>query len=463
VTGEGRAQEIVERGLAAAGGLPCAVIVEDRYTVNVRWALTGLTTNGATRGRTVTAIVAAPVPGGLAVATLSRGGVGVEDVAELVGQVRVVAAGGSAAEDAAELMDGGVSPDWDEPAVETGPSALAPVTDGLAQVLARSRAQGREAFGFALHEVSTTWLGTSAGTRRRHVQPRATAELNGKSHERSRSAWEGQARQDPADLDLPAMDAEVAARLGWQGRRFEITPGRYDTVLPPTAVADLMIYLYWSADARSAAEGRSVFSRPGGGTRVGDRLSPMPLRLASDPGTPGLSAAPHVLTAASSPFASVFDNGLATTPQDWIAEGVLRALPNSRHTARLSGLPFTPTVDNLTLSAPDGAGVPGALVEQLDRGLLLTCLWYIREVDPTTLLLTGLTRDGVYLVDGGEVVGAVSNFRFNESPVDLLDRTRAVSASEITYSREWGEYFTRTAMPGLLVDGFNMSTASEAS
>jgi predicted Zn-dependent protease len=98
----------------------------------------------------------------------------------------------------------------------------------------------------------------------------------------------------------------------------------------------------------------------------------------------------------------------------------------------------------------------------MDRGLLLTCLWYIREVDPQTLLLTGLTRDGVYLVEGGEVVGATSNFRFNESPVDLLGRVQAAAGTEITLGREWGEWFTRTAMPALRVEGYNMSTVSEA-
>jgi predicted Zn-dependent protease len=96
------------------------------------------------------------------------------------------------------------------------------------------------------------------------------------------------------------------------------------------------------------------------------------------------------------------------------------------------------------------------------RGLLLTCLWYIREVDPSTLLLTGLTRDGVYLVEHGEIVGAVNNFRFNESPLDLLAKSVEVGRSERALSREWNEYFNRTAMPPLRVDGFNMSSVSPA-
>jgi predicted Zn-dependent protease len=102
-------------------------------------------------------------------------------------------------------------------------------------------------------------------------------------------------------------------------------------------------------------------------------------------------------------------------------------------------------------------------VADTDRGLLLTTLWYIREVDPQTLLLTGLTRDGVFLVENGEVTGAVNNFRFNESPVDLLARTVQAGRTERTLPREWNDWFTRTAMPALRMPDFNMSSVSPAS
>ena len=98
-----------------------------------------------------------------------------------------------------------------------------------------------------------------------------------------------------------------------------------------------------------------------------------------------------------------------------------------------------------------------------ERGLLLTCLWYIREVDPQSLLLTGLTRDGVYLVENGEITGSVNNFRFNESPIDLLRRFTHASATVPSFSREWGDdYFSRTATPALRVPDFNMSSVSAA-
>jgi predicted Zn-dependent protease len=102
------------------------------------------------------------------------------------------------------------------------------------------------------------------------------------------------------------------------------------------------------------------------------------------------------------------------------------------------------------------------MIASTERGLLLTSLWYIREVDPQTLLLTGLTRDGVYLVEDGQVRGAVNNFRFNESPIDLLRRATEAGATVPTLSREWSDYFMRTAMPALRIPDFNMSTVSEA-
>jgi predicted Zn-dependent protease len=102
------------------------------------------------------------------------------------------------------------------------------------------------------------------------------------------------------------------------------------------------------------------------------------------------------------------------------------------------------------------------MIAGTERALLLTCLWYIREVDPSNLLLTGLTRDGVYLVENGEIVGAVNNFRFNESPVDMLAKTVEAGRTERSLSREWNEWFNRSAMPPLRVDGFNMSSVSPA-
>jgi predicted Zn-dependent protease len=120
-------------------------------------------------------------------------------------------------------------------------------------------------------------------------------------------------------------------------------------------------------------------------------------------------------------------------------------------------------VDNLVMELPGATASLDDMVAGTQRGLLLTTIWYVRPVDPQTLLLTGLTRDGVYLIEGGEVTGGVNNFRWNESPVDLLGRVTEAGATERTLARELGEYFNRAAMPALRVPDFNMSTVSQAS
>ena len=117
-----------------------------------------------------------------------------------------------------------------------------------------------------------------------------------------------------------------------------------------------------------------------------------------------------------------------------------------------------------TLDVHDAAG-SGSLADvaaRLGDGLLITCLWYIREVDPQSLLLTGLTRDGVYVVRGGEIVGAAGNFRFNESPVSLLGRIRDAGDTTACLPREWADWFNRAQVCPVTVDSFNLSTRSEA-
>jgi predicted Zn-dependent protease len=206
-----------------------------------------------------------------------------------------------------------------------------------------------------------------------------------------------------------------------------------------------------------------MFSRRGGGTRIGDRFARPEVVLASDPAYPGLECAAHVVNASSGDDESVFDTGLPLVRTEWISGGTLTALRQSRETATLTGQPVTPAIDNLILTVDGAAGSLDDLVAGTERGLLLTCLWYIRVVDPQTLLQTGITRDGVYLVEGGEITGAVNNFRFNESPIDLLRRFSHASATVPTFSREWGDdYFSRTAMPALRVPDFNMSSVSQA-
>jgi predicted Zn-dependent protease len=462
-------QDTVERALAAArAGGETVVIADESSTANLRWAGNTLTTNGVAASRSLTVIaIDRRADGTAGVGTVSRSGITPDQVEDLVREAEKAAEEASEAEDAMDLISGedtvrSTSGVWSSPSSATDFGVFRGFAAQLGETLREAEGVGRKLYGFAEHDVTSTFVGNSAGLRARYDQPGGRLELNAKSGDMSRSAWAGASTRDFTDVDVAALDAGLAERLSWQERKVELPAGRYETLLPPTAVSDMLIYMYWEAGARDAGEGRTVFSKPGGGTRIGERLSPLPLDLFSDPAYPGLECAPFVVAHSSGRDSSVFDNGMPAGRASWISEGVLSALHSSRFSAAAAGVPVTPSVDNLIMTAPGASESLAEMIASTRRGLLLTCLWYIRQVDPQTLLLTGLTRDGVYLVENGEVTGAVNNFRFNESPVGMLGRVVQAGATSRTLPREWGDYFNRAAMPPLRVEGFNMSSVSQA-
>ncbi|MGI9156259.1 MAG: metallopeptidase TldD-related protein [Marmoricola sp.] len=452
-------QQLVDHALATTASHECVVVVQDTTSANLRWANNTLTTNGVMHCVDVTVI--AFRDGGSA--SVSGTAASTEQVTTLVEAADDAVRRAEPAEDRNDLVPGEQTGDWDAPPGYTSIDVYAGFARALGEEFDRAQAEQRILYGFVNHEVTTTYLGSSTGLRLRHEQPTGHYGCTGKTADLSTSAWVGGATRDFADVDATEMAAGLARRLGWGSRRVELPAGRYDAILPPTAVADLMIDAYWNAGARVAYEGQSVYSRRGGGTRIGDQLARHGVHLYSDPGHPGLECAPFVVASASSNESSVFDNGMPLSRTSWIADGALSSLLQTRQTATMTGQPVTPGIDNLVLEVADGSGSVEEMVAGVERGLLLTCLWYIREVDPQTLLLTGITRDGVYLVEGGEITGAVNNFRFNESPVDLLRRFTAASATVPSFSRAWGDdYFSRTATPALRVPDFNMSSVSQA-
>ncbi|WP_426244639.1 metallopeptidase TldD-related protein [Nocardioides sp. LHG3406-4] len=452
-------QELVEHALATSRADHCIAIVRNETRANLRWANNTLTTNGVMHAVSVTVISFVGAGSGSVTSSASSP----EQVTTLVEAADAAARAASPAEDAAELVSGEAAGDWDDAPVTTDIHVYDEFAPALGEAFGRAGDGRRVLYGFVNHELTTTYLGSSTGLRLRHVQPTGHYGCTGKTADLTQSAWVGGATRDFAHVDALAMEAELATRLGWGARQVDLPAGRYDTILPPSSVADLMIDAYWSAGARVAHEGQSVFSRRGGGTRIGERIVRPEVTLFSDPTYDGLGCAPFNVAGSSDNTESVFDNGLPLSRTDWIAGGNLAALLQTRHSAAMTGQPATPMIDNLVLEVEGATGSTEDLVAGTDRGLLLTCLWYIREVDPQTLLLTGLTRDGVYLVENGEITGAVNNFRFNESPVDLLSRFSHASATVPAFSREWGDdYFSRTAMPALRVSDFNMSSVSQA-
>ncbi len=461
-------EAIVETALAASVADGCIVVVTAESTANVRWANNTVTTSGVSD--TLSWFVISVVGG--TSATVNASVSAASSAAAVIDVVRqsefeaAACASAGPAQDLAPLITpeaaGGSDTGFSLPGQSTSFEVYAGLLSGLAESFEGATAQERLLFGFARHEVATTYLGTSTGVRRRWVQPTGTVEVNAKSADLGRSAWVGASSSDFADVDVRQLTDDLTVRLNWARRSVDLPPGRYDTVLPPTAVADFMVYLAWSASARSAYEGHSAFAGPGGGTRVGERLTDLPLSLYSDPAYRGQEAAPFVVTGSSSEESSIFDNGARIERTDVIEGGVIANLIHTRALADERGTPFRARADNLILDGGDPAASTEDLVRGVQRGLLVTSQWYLREVDPMTMLLTGLTRDGVFLIEHGEVVGAVNNFRFNMSPLDVLRQAGAVGRTGPGLSREWSDYFTRSAMPAVRVDGFNMSSVSKA-
>jgi predicted Zn-dependent protease len=459
-------QELVDAALRASSADGCIVIAAESSETNLRWAANSLTTNGQMRSRSLTVISTFERPNGASAGVVTRAVTSAEEVDDLVRESEVAGREAEVADDASDLVEAyDNDDDWDAAPAETSAAVFDTFAPELGAVFDRWRGDRRLLFGFAEHQLTSYFLASSTGLRRRFDQPQGRLELNGKSDDYARSAWSGLHTRDFAGIDVAAATDALEQRLEWAGNRIDLPAGRYETILPPTAIADLMIYAYWTASARDADEGRNVYASGKGGTRIGEQLAALPMTLRSDPDEPGLECAPfEIATQSYGGLQSVFDNGLPAPATRWIDEGKLSDLIRTRAWARqTSGAP-RPFLENLILDGPsDGSGASiEDMVRETERGLLLTCLWYIREVDPQTLLLTGLTRDGVYLVEDGKVRGAVNNFRFNESPIDLLSRAAEVGRTEHTLSREWSDEFMRTAMPAVRIPNFNMSTVSKA-
>ncbi|MEZ0367216.1 metallopeptidase TldD-related protein [Mycobacterium sp. pUA109] len=450
------AQQVVDIALGApARADETLVLVTDRAEASLRWAGNSMTTNGVSTSRATTVISVMRDADGARVGAVRSTEVDPSLIPELVAASAQAARSAPEARDAAPLLTGtGVPDDWDAAVPGTGAEAFA----GVAGALSRGFGGSDRLYGFARHELETTFVASSTGLRRRYTQPTGSVEINAKRGDAS--AWAGVATADFVDVPTDLLLEQLSTRLGWAQRTVELPAGRYETLMPPSTVADMMIYLGWTMSGRGAQEGRTALAAPGGGTRVGERLTDLPLTLYSDPSATGLQCAPFVTATSSSETVSVFDNGMDIDRVDWVRDGVINALVYPRATAAEFEAPVAVAADNLLMTG--GSDSLDGMIAATERGLLLTTLWYIREVDPTTLLLTGLTRDGVYLVEDGQVRAAVNNFRFNESPLDLLRRATQAGRAEPTLPREWGDWATRAAMPALRIPDFHMSSVSQA-
>ncbi|MFF1421542.1 metallopeptidase TldD-related protein [Streptomyces sp. NPDC058280] len=463
------AEDLAEYALGLCRADACVVVVEDRDSVHLRWSESTVTTSGSARGRLLTVIaVEHRGSGGTSVGVVRCSDTSRDRIAQAVAAAEAAARAATPVPGALPLPAPAGGPvDWPAPAQErTGPEhraheRAARFVPALGRAFEAARAHDRLLFGFAEEGSLTTWMATSSGLRLRGDQPFGRVELTAKSADLTRSAWTAAPVRTLRADGLTGMADDLLRRMSRGDERRELPPGRYDVLLSPSAAGEMALNLYRAAGARAAHDGRGPFTGPGGTNRVGEQLTPYPLNLRSDPHHPDLPCPPFLVVPSSGRDSSVFDNGLPLTATDWIRDGTLRALVQTRESAVLTGLPCTPAAGNLILEGP-GRATLDDMVARTARGLLITSLWYVRTVDPNSGLLTGVTRDGVYLVEHGEIVAEVNNFRFNESPVAMLGRVTEAGATSPALSREWDPYAMPLAAPPLRVSDFNLSSVSRS-
>lgn len=224
-----------------------------------------------------------------------------------------------------------------------------------------------------------------------------------------------------------------------------IEPGKYTVILESAAAAVLMERIFFGLDARQADEGRSFLSKAGGGTKLGEKLVDERVNIYSDPLNADL------------PTNTWNGDGRPQEKISWIEKGVIKNLTYSRYWAQKKGVKAVP--------GPDAAIMEGGtksleeLIAGTKKGILVTKLWYIRDVDPQTLLLTGLTRDGTFYIENGKIQYPIKNFRFNESPIIMLNNLEELGKVERTVSTESNQNYL---LPPMKIRDFTFSSLSDA-
>jgi predicted Zn-dependent protease len=302
-----------------------------------------------------------------------------------------------------------------------------------------------QAAGYLVSGMSTVALGNKAGLFAYDRATSANYTLTVRTNDGTGSGWAAADHPDWAQLDARRVAERATEKARLSRNPQAIEPGRYTVILEPQAVGDLVQLVANYADARQADEGRSPFVKQGGGNKIGEKVADERVTLYSDPTDPQLLAQP-------------FDgDGLPLMRQTWIENGVLRSLYYSRFWAKKQGKTATGAPSSVKMAG--GTQTLDQLIASTERGVLVTRLWYLREVDPRTILYTGLTRDGTFLVENGKVTRALRNFRFNESPLFMLNNLEALGQAERLAGTEQGG---DVVMPSIKVRDFNFTSLSEA-
>ena len=330
-----------------------------------------------------------------------------------------------------------------ESTAQVGPAERAKAALTALEVARRSG--DLQAAGFLVTNTTASGLGNNKGLFAYHPSTSVNYTLTVRTADGTGSGWAAADDRDWGRIDFAAVSARALDKARASRNPVAVEPGRYTVILEPQAVGDLVQLIAFYGGARIADEGRSPFAKQGGGNKVGERIVDPRITLYSDPADPQLLSTP-------------FDGeGMPLGRQVWIENGTLKQLVYDRFWAKKQGKTATGFPASLKMTGGD------ATVEQMiaatPRGILVTRLWYLREVDPRTILYTGLTRDGTFLIENGKVSKAVQNFRFNDSPLFMLNNLEMLGRPQRLAGTEAGG---DVVMPALKVRDFNFTSLSEA-
>ena len=323
---------------------------------------------------------------------------------------------------------------------ENRAAAVKPAVDAA---LATGKAAG-DVFvaGFLLANAHALAVATSAGLFAYHRTTDADFSMTVRTPDATGSGWAHAGARDWRKVDAAAIGRTAAQKAAASRHPQAIEPGKYTAVLEPQAVNDIVPLLANALIARNADEGRSPFSQGQGGNRVGEKVSDERVTLYSDPADRELLEAP-------------FDSeGLPVQQIVWIERGILRNLAYSRFWAHKQGKQPTAGVRQGGLALTGGTQRTEELIAGCERGILVTRLWYIRSLDPRTVLQTGLTRDGTFLIEKGKITRPLKNFRWNESPLLMLNRLEDIGRPEAVQAGRM--------MPALRIRDYAFTSLSDA-
>src|SRR6478736_764374 len=318
-------------------------------------------------------------------------------------------------------------------------------SDLVAASLEVSKAGKAVAAGFLEDNYGFTAMMNSKGLFAYNVSTNTNFSVTVRTEDGRGSGYATRGYNDVTKLDTKTATQIATEKAVKSAEAKAIEPGKYTVILEPAAVAVLLERIFFGLDARQADEGRSFLSMPGGKTRLGEKLVDERVNIYSDPLNPEL------------PTSTWNGDGRPQEKVSWIEKGVIKNLSYSRYWAEKKGVKAVP--------GPDAAIMEGGpksledLIKGTKKGILVTRLWYIRPVDPQTLLLTGLTRDGTFYIENGEIKYPIKNFRFNESPLIMLNNLEELGKVERTVSVESN---TNYLLPPLKIRDFTFSSLSDA-